>query len=91
MAAYLSLKNRKTGEIMSGENLIDLDAQICAAINHPVDKVQWCKNWMDTIGFALALGHDYSKVRAIFGGKPELLEILNWLEENYENTSYMGR
>ena len=92
MAAYLELTERKTGEIISGTKLIALDNQIAQKFNIPSDPDRWAFDWMDSIGFALALGNSFPRVRELFAdSSPEIIELINYLEARFENTSFISR
>lgn len=65
------------------ETLANIDKEICALLGQPVDPVLYCVSWFDTIGFGLACGNDWNKLREVYEDFPELLKVIDYLETNY--------
>jgi len=42
----------------------DIDRELCAYFNEPCHDVQWFHGWYNYIGFALAMGNDWTKLEA---------------------------
>ena len=63
------------------ETLSQVDKVICAFIGVEVDPVYWVADWYNTIGFSLALGHSFDKIRELF---PDKVQITNFIEDNYD-------
>lgn len=76
------LLNKTTGE---PANLNDVDAEICAMLNTPVDPEHFVHYWYEIIGLAAACGHSFEKMRnEIFvDADPTALQIINYLDEHY--------
>lgn len=91
MAAYLSLKDRNTGEIIEGKKLIELDDRMCNAFGIQPDPKNWLCNWMDVIGFNLATGKTFDEMLSDNRWLDEERRIICWLQERYENASYFSR
>ena len=87
MAAQLVLTRIDTDK---AESLIRVDELICAHLNVEPHPENWIHDWMNTIGFSLALGNDFDKVRSYFTD-PDTLAIIDYLEANFRNTSYATR
>ena len=41
----------------------EIDRELCAHFNVPCDDVHWYNGWYNYIGFALAMGSDWSKIQ----------------------------
>jgi len=65
MAAYFQLISFKTGEPTSFNQI---DEEICAAFDHPVDPERYICGWYDAIGARIATGNTLDQVRTIFIG-----------------------
>ena len=93
MAAYLRLESFETHNVYEGSDLIKVDEMICKAVGDEVHPNLWCRNWMNTIGFDLAVGKSWPDLFKEYEGEEDkkVAEVLNFLFENFLNTSYMGR
>lgn len=70
----------------------DIDDRMREALGEPADPKHWLYEWYDTVGLGLAMGYDWEKMRTkIFHDSPELLRVIDWLEENYTPDSWAGR
>jgi hypothetical protein len=49
------------------------------------DDGNWYKNWYNTIGLSLAIGHDLEKIREFF---PDKVDVIEFLEANYSTDSW---
>lgn len=77
------------------EPLNYVDERICAQMGEPVHPHKWVFNWHGVIGFKLALGDSWEKVKADLAedGWPhskELLQVADWLEKHYEVRCWRG-
>ena len=88
MANYFTLT--KKGETESSK-FNEIDDEMCAALNKKPDTVKYYLNWYDNIGFALACGKDWEWCKNEFKDWPEMIEVINWLEENYISNCWAGR
>jgi hypothetical protein len=70
---------RKIGE-EERSSLQDVDKAICEHFNIPTDEEKWAYNWYNTIGLALAMGHDWDKIIGFF---PEREPIVQFLRDHY--------
>lgn len=95
MAAYLELTDRTTGKVYSGQALIELDSEIAATLGIPTDPIEWTLNWMNGIGFALATGESFTSIRESFtaskGSHDLCLKLIDYLDQRFENTSFISR
>jgi hypothetical protein len=84
MAVYLVLTDNKTGQTYAGEALIGLDSEIATHLGLEPDPIEWTLNWMDTIGFAIAMGKAFSQVRELFPApNPKCAELVDYLESRF--------
>ena len=63
--------------------LQDIDDEIRAHFGEPPDNKHWLWHWYDCIGLALAYGKTWDEQRELFEDSPELLEIIDYLEDHY--------
>lgn len=70
--------------IQDGEavRLQEVDDKMREHFGAPPDAERWYEQWYDTVGFALALGKDWTEIRAMFADC-ELDPVIDWLETNY--------
>ncbi len=62
--------------------LQEVDDKMREHFGAPPDAERWYAEWYDTVGFALALGKDWTAIRATFAGCG-LDPVIDWLETNY--------
>ena len=88
MAAYLILKNRYTGEVYRGAELITVDELYCSAFGLTPSSTEWAHNWMDTIGMTLAIWPEkgWEKLTQFYPAHPAVA----WFKEYFENRSAFG-
>jgi len=91
MAAYLALRDKTTGDLRMGRDLIDIDNELCAALGVQPDDDHFYRSWVDTIGFSLALGKSFEEARTQWSYDADLQRVVSYLEARYENTSYFNR
>jgi len=91
MAVQLMLQEKGTGRFLVGNDYIELDGEIAEAMHGVADEVRWFADWMNTIGFGLALGKSFDEVRKNFDYDEETVKICDWLAERFTNESYMTR
>ena len=91
MAVQLRLEFRAGPDAGESVNLIALDGLICEALGVPIHPSDWCHNWMNTVGFALAAGASWDKSRGYFSDSADLLRIVDFLEANFTNASHFTR
>jgi hypothetical protein len=65
-----------------------IDDEMCKHFGVEPDKVEYYQRWYDTVGLALACGHDWPKIKEIFPGKAE---IIDWLAENFTQDAWSER
>lgn len=94
MANYLQLTRKSTGEVINGSRLIDLRG-LAAHIGIEPDHVEWTLNWMNGPGMYLAAGKTFAETRNVFkssiANEPACGMILQYLEDNFTNTSFSAR
>ncbi len=84
MPNCFTLTRKSTGPVP----LNKIDEEICAMMGVPFHPVKYHQGWYGTIGFALAMGDTFEKIKAdIAKGdwvpKEPLLKIVNWLDTNF--------
>lgn len=45
----------------------------------------WYRDWYNTIGLGLSLGHDWEALRGFF---PDKVDVIDWLEANYTTDTW---
>lgn len=85
MAVYFQLNDKVTKQPAIFQKI---DDEMRAAFNAPSDPDQYYERWYDTVGFALALGHRWDKIKELF---PSKSAIVDWLAERYEPDNWAGR
>lgn len=99
MAAYLELTDKATGEVYAHGRLIDLDKEICDHLGLPCDPQVWVLSWMNTVGYALAMGATWEHIRKYIpepdellpDGRDPCLSLVDYLENRFVNTSFHSR
>jgi hypothetical protein len=91
MAVQLRLEFLAGPDAGASVDLIALDGLICKALGVPVHPSDWCHNWMNTIGLALATGASWDKAREYFSDSADLLRIVDYLESSFTNASHSTR
>lgn len=100
MAAYLSLTSKTDGKQYFGQGLVKVDEMMCEALGVECSPVDFYRCWVDRMGFTIAVCDKplaealerYRKVDANgFEPYAEDLPVIDWLVENFENSSYFGR
>lgn len=91
MAAYLALRDKVTGDLRMGRDLIEVDNELCEALGVTPDDDRFYREWVDLVGFSLALGKSFDETRDIFKTDADLQRVIGHLESRYDNTSYHGR
>lgn len=71
--------------------LPDVDDEMRKHFGAPADDTNWFRCWYDIIGLGLAMGHSTQRMREILIGVDALLEILDWIEENYTSEAWCER
>lgn len=73
--------------------LNEVDRAICQHLEMPMDDVKYVHRWYDWIGLGLAIGYSWAQIGEIFRDCPELLQINQFLQENYtpDNWVEVGR
>lgn len=72
----------RKGEV-DASTLNAIDAAMCDHFDAPCDEKQYYMGWYNTIGFGLACGYDWDKCRDVYHDVPELLAVVDWLEEHF--------
>jgi hypothetical protein len=60
-----------------------IDDEMRAHFGEPPDAERWLWGWYDSIGLALACGKTWDEIRKLFEDSPELLKVVDYLEERY--------
>jgi len=90
MAAYLKLEDKNTGVVFGGNDLLQVDADLCQAFGEAVDQEVWFRSWYNCLGFGLAVGMEWSKLRTFYEDQPELTEVIDYMANKYTNVSHLG-
>jgi hypothetical protein len=61
----------------------DVDEELYNHFGMEINPEEWYRDWYNSIGVGLALGHSFSKLRTIYSEFPELIKVVDYLEENY--------
>jgi hypothetical protein len=72
-------------------SLVKVDEEICAHLGREVHPKWWCCGWYDIIGFSLAMGDDFAKIRGWLEANnfsEDMIKILDYLEANYTASSW---
>ena len=64
--------------------LVEVDRKMCEAFNAPVHPDYWFQNWNNVIGLGLACGQTWERLREVNADDPEMVCIINWLEDRYD-------
>lgn len=91
MSAILRLTEKSTGELFTGMSLIEIDNVMCLCLGVVPDRDHWYKNWMNMVGVSLAFGRTFDEMRDDFSDYPKMLEVINWIDTYFVNSSYCGR
>lgn len=63
--------------------LQDIDAEMRVHFGEPPDNERWLWHWYACIGLALAHGKTWDEQRELLEDSPELLKIIDYLEDHY--------
>lgn len=66
----------------------DIDDAMCAHFGVNPDPDRYYRQWYDTEGFRLAIGHSLASQRE---ESPERADIIDWLDANYSPESWYER
>jgi hypothetical protein len=72
----------------SAARFCDIDDELRTHFGEPPDAEHYLYGWYDSIGLALALGHDWNKQRELFAESPNLLKVIAYLEEHYTSDAW---
>ena len=69
--------------------LSSVDEELCRMLGKEIDPEYYVAQWVDTIGFMIAMGNELGSeaLRNKFTGEI-LLKCLTYLEENYTSTAF---
>ena len=60
-----------------------IDNDMRKHFNQPDDPDKYLWGWYDIIGLGLALGNSWDELRSINATYPEMLDVIDYLEERY--------
>ena len=66
----------------------EIDNIMCRHFNVEPDPCKYYFNWYNILGFEMALGADFNKLRNEF---PEFLTIIDYLDSNYTVKTWYSR
>jgi hypothetical protein len=90
MAAYLKLEDKNTGVVFGGNDLLQVDADLCQAFGKAVDQEVWFRDWYACLGLALATGMEWPKLRGYYEDQPPVAEVIDYMANKYTNVSHLG-
>ena len=72
--------------------LVKIDEELCLHFKEPCNADRYFREWYDCIGYDLALGHSFEKIKVTYAA-PEyaesgLLPVAEWLEANFTPQSW---
>jgi len=88
MAVCFQLLDKTTQEPTP---LAQIDDRICEHLGVESHPKMYHAGWYDTIGFCLACGDSFDKIRTTFEHDDEYQKIINFLDEHYTPKSWCGR
>lgn len=77
MPSCFALYYKDTNERAS---LMKVDEELCEFLGVPCDKERWVRDWYNTIGLSLAIGHSLEKTKEFF---PDKVDIINYLVDHF--------
>jgi hypothetical protein len=80
MPNWFTLTDKTTGK---PADFVEIDTLMCKHFGAEINPDKWFRNWYNIHGLSIALGNDWDKTRKICGDDIVLVEITNWLEQNY--------
>ena len=69
--------------------LVEVDDAMREAFGAPPDAHDYYRNWYDTIGLGLALGHSFERLKTEFF--PNSADIIEWLAARYSPEAWVER
>jgi len=60
-----------------------IDEELCAHLGVEVHPTKYAFGWYNCIGLALAMGKTFEQQRVLFKEDPELLRIIDFLDQHY--------
>lgn len=85
MPNCFQLISKETGK---ADSFCEIDEKLCANFDWPVDPVSYTHSWYDILGLRLACGRSFEDLRGYCTDEPELLQIIDWLDEHYTSDSW---
>lgn len=85
MPNCFQLLSKETGK---ADSFCEIDEKLCANFDWPVDPVSYAYSWYDILGLGLACGRSFEDLRGYCTDEPELLQIIDWLDEHYTSDSW---
>ncbi len=85
MPHCFQLINRETGK---ADSFVEIDETICKYMDWPIDGDKFAFGWYDVIGLGLALGKSFDEIRRYYTDEPELLKIIDWLDQRYTSDAW---
>ena len=72
--------------------LVKIDEEMCLHFQEPCNEDRYFREWYGCIGYDLAMGHSFEKIKATYAA-PEyaefgLLAVAEWLEANFTPQSW---
>jgi len=84
MPNFYVLKN-KVGDSKKGNaQFFAIDEALCEHFKAPVHPEKWFRDWENCVGVALATGKSWDYLRDTFKGDPEIVQVIDFLDEHYD-------
>lgn len=68
-----------------------VDEFICEKLCGIVDPKEYYHNWVDTLGFSIAVGHSFAQMRHVWGYNEYLIEVIDLLEAYFTVDAWAQR
>jgi hypothetical protein len=68
--------------------LSTVDEELCKHFGAECHPIRYYEAWYDCVGYGLASGHSFDKIRDTYADLPKIVEIANWIEAHFEVRSW---
>ena len=71
--------------------MVDIDAAICEHLGIEFSTEFWALGWYNSIGLGLAMGRNWDELKDILISDPELVKVIDFLQERYNVSAWYER
>lgn len=71
--------------------LVQIDEEMCRHFGATCHPIRYYESWYDAIGYELAMGRSFEQIKVTLVEYPQLVEIINWLEQRYTVNAWHER